>query len=355
VKPKQSIFACRARNLLRGWALIGLLSGCAVAAPPLSTTSAQLSPPSPQAFSFALLGDAPYGPKQVPVFERLIEQVNADQAIRFSIHVGDIKGSGESCGDEFLSARRALFQRFHDALILTPGDNDWTDCHRAAAGRFNPVERLGALRRIFYADPRRTLGQAPMTVEPQSAHAGFEPFVENALFERNGIVFATIHVVGSGNNLDPWSGIDSADSVARPRADRRAEFESRQAAALHWLDLAFDRAEQSRAAGLFLVIHAYPFFDLPATDTKRAGFNAFVARLQQRAAAFARPVVLAHGDFHNFTIDQPFDLEHSDPRAPLFTRVQVFGSPNVHWLRLTADPARREVFQFEVRHVGAVR
>ena len=66
-------------------------------------------------------------------------------------------------------------------------------------------------------------------------------------------------------------------------------------------------------------------------------------------------MVLAHGDFHNFTIDQPFDLVDSKPRAPLFTRVQVFGSPNVRWLRVTANPARPEVFQFEVKYVDAPR
>ena len=35
-------------------------------------------------------------------------------------------------------------------LLYTPGDNEWTDCHRPAAGRYNPLERLDAVRATFF-------------------------------------------------------------------------------------------------------------------------------------------------------------------------------------------------------------
>ncbi|MEU6787396.1 hypothetical protein ABZ912_50105 [Nonomuraea angiospora] len=39
-----------------------------------------------------------------------------------------------------------LFGTFDDPFVLTPGDNEWTDCHRTAAGGYAPTERLDAVR-----------------------------------------------------------------------------------------------------------------------------------------------------------------------------------------------------------------
>jgi hypothetical protein len=32
---------------------------------------------------------------------------------------------------------------------------------------------------------------------------------------------------------------------------------------------------------------------------------------------------------------------------PNFTRVETFGSPNVHWVKVTVDPYSRNLFRFE--------
>jgi len=39
--------------------------------------------------------------------------------------------------------------------------------------------------------------------------------------------FATVHVVGSNNDLEPWSGLFPDDSCSTPCPDRIAEFERR--------------------------------------------------------------------------------------------------------------------------------
>ncbi|MBA3591799.1 hypothetical protein [Methylibium sp.] len=39
----------------------------------------------------------------------------------------------------------------------------------------------------------------------------------------NRIVFATLHLVGSSDDLAPWSGYDSSASTGQPRPDRIAE------------------------------------------------------------------------------------------------------------------------------------
>ena len=43
-------------------------------------------------------------------------------------------------------------------VVLTPGDNEWTDCHRVAAGEYQPLERLAKLREVFYPVPGMTIG-----------------------------------------------------------------------------------------------------------------------------------------------------------------------------------------------------
>ncbi len=298
-------------------------------------------------FSFALIGDAPYGAAESALFDRVLDEIDADAAIRFVLHAGDVKGGREPCADELLRARHAQLQRLRAPLVFTPGDNDWTDCHRSAAGAYHPLERLAALRAIFFADPRRTSGGAPFAVEPQSETPGLAQFVENVRFVHEGVVFATLHVVGSNNGLEPWHGIDPRDGPRTPRADRLREFERRHAANLAWLEAAFTHARSIDARAVVLLMHANPRFDLPAGDPQRAGFDALAERLAQRAADFGRPVLLAHGDFHRFVVDRPLDVDGATPRVPNLVRVQSFGSPWIRWVKVTFDPAAPTPFRVE--------
>ncbi|MFN5426368.1 MAG: hypothetical protein ACK5A2_13400, partial [Bacteroidota bacterium] len=80
-------------------------------------------------FSFAALGDMPYRESHFPHFERLIARINA-AAPAFTVHVGDFKNGVSFCDDDVYRRMRGLFDRFEAPLIYTPGDNEWTDCHR---------------------------------------------------------------------------------------------------------------------------------------------------------------------------------------------------------------------------------
>jgi hypothetical protein len=313
--------------------LAAALAGCAT--PPGSAPAAGIA--------FALIGDMPYSAREAEAVDALIDAINADAAVAFVLHAGDIKGGVEPCSDELLRARHAQLQRIRTALVYTPGDNEWTDCHRGAAGRFNPLERLAFLRALFFPDPHHSGGRQPFAVETQGAQPGFDANVENVLFVRERVVFATLHVVGSDNGLKPWTGLDAADTRTQPRADRLRDVEQRSAAALRWVDHVFARARAVDAAGVLLLMQANPRFDLPPTDPERAPFEPLLQRLRERAARFARPVVLAHGDFHELIVDHPLsDVSN-------LVRVQTFGSPRIRWLRVRVDPASPEVFHFTPR------
>src|SRR5690349_6718116 len=85
-------------------------------------------------FSIIAMGDMPYHlPQDMERFKRLTDQVNQFNPL-FSVHVGDIKGGGSLCSDAYFYQMKDMFMQFKGPLILTPGDNDWTDCDRPACG-----------------------------------------------------------------------------------------------------------------------------------------------------------------------------------------------------------------------------
>ncbi len=306
--------------------------------------------------SFAVIGDLPYSATESAKLDRVIDDINADKRVRFTLHNGDIKSGSSPCDDATLTARLAQINKLRRPVHYTPGDNEWTDCHRTTAGRFNPLERLTRLRQVFFAQPDFSIGADPAPVYSQRRVPGFETYVENTLWSRAGVVFAMVHVVGSNNNLEPWSGIDTADSYTTPRADRVAEFTAREAANLAWLDTIFETAKRSNAAGVFIGMQANPNFELKADDQQRLGFNAFIDKLAKLTVALGKPVVLTHGDSHYFRIDKPLlaaALDGTPSSLENFTRLESFGSPNVHWVRVTVDRKDPNLFKIEQKIVPA--
>lgn len=301
---------------------------------------------SPEAFSIALMGDIPYSDRQIELFEELIRDVNADPTVDLVLHAGDIKGS-EPCDDQLYRQRFDLFQRFEKPFIYTIGDNEWADCHRMDNGRHHPLERLAFLRGVFFPDPSRSSGAPPIPVRSQAAIPGFEPFVEHVVFLYKRIVFGTIHVVGSNNDLAPWSGIDPSDTFDHPRLDRIEEFRAREAAVVHWLKAILRVARDADSPGIVILIQANPEFELDPDDEDRAGFNGFLDALRDLTVTYGKPVLLVHGHLHYLWVDKPLTRTTADGReepVPTMTRIQTPGSPFVRWIKLTVDPQAPEVF-----------
>ena len=306
--------------------------------------------------SFALIGDVPYGTAVETKFDRVIASINAAPHVRFVVHTGDVKAGSERCDDALLQKRFEQFQQFRDGVIVTPGDNDWTDCHRANNGGYLPTERLARFREIFYPEAGMTSGQRPFAVRSQAAMAGYAAYVENMMWDFHGAMMATLHVVGSNNGLDPWNQIDPADSYASPRPDRIAEVQAREAAALAWIDEVFAQATARRSAGVMIAMQANPNFDLPAADVQRQGFNKVLERIAQRAVAFGKPVLLAHGDSHYFRVDKPLVAPAQPSGSQMLenvTRAENFGAQHVHWVEVFVDPRDPNVFRIEPRIVQA--
>ena len=284
-------------------------------------------------FSFMALGDMPYNlPGDYAAFDRLIARVNGLRPA-FTLHVGDIINGQTRCDDALFARVRDMFATFDGPLIYTPGDNEWTDCHRPNSGRFDPIERLAFVRRMFFPDPTQSLGRTPLRVTPQSADAQYAKFIENARWERAGIVFATVHIPGSNNNLQ-----------RDPAAVN--EYIERNAANLAWIDAVFARAKDTGAKGVVLAFQAHLRFDkeLPETDL-RSGFNDTLNALKRNSIAWGKPVLLIHGDQHHLVIDQPL-IGPGRQRIMNVTRLMVHGASEVHATLVTIDTNEADLFSF---------
>ncbi|MGL4263609.1 MAG: hypothetical protein ACRCV5_20530 [Afipia sp.] len=287
------------------------------------------------AFSFVALGDMPYNlPEDYTKFDRLIAAVNALKPA-FTLHVGDIKSGALPCSDEVLKKSYDQIQTFEGALVYTIGDNEWVDCHRKAAGGYNPRERLAKLREMFFANPAKSLGKAPLDVESQALlMPEFSTYVENSRFTRNGVMFFTAHVVGSNN------GFEAQD------AEGVSEFFARDKANVAWINASFAKATADNAKAVVLFMQAefnearFPNGAMP----RQSGFTNTLDAIEAGAKSFGKPVLLIHGDEHYFSI-APLRNSKGKP-IPGVNKLMVYGDTLVHAVRVLVDPDSSNVFGF---------
>src|SRR5207245_11010383 len=95
--------------------------------------------------------------------------VSIMQNLAFSFHDGYLKAGNVTpgsvtptiCSDALYIQALGFFNALRAPAMLTPGDNDWTDCDRPSNGGFNSLERLDHERRVLFTT-RFSLGQHPM-------------------------------------------------------------------------------------------------------------------------------------------------------------------------------------------------
>jgi hypothetical protein len=302
-------------------------------------------------FSFGVWGDMPYAKAgDAPKIPALLASINASD-IAFSIYDGDIKDGSSVCEDKTFSDAITMFNTLRQPTVYVPGDNEWTDCHRKNNGGFDNLERLAQLRKLMFAQTT-SFGQATLPLTHQ-APVG-QPYVENTRFTHQGIVFVNLNIPGSNNNL-VLSDKECKNKSARTSAQCEAgnnEYLARDDANVKWLKEAFELARSSHAPGLVMTFQADPGFDLPeteeadeSTDLRFSGYRRFMAEVVAETEKFDGQVLLVHGDTHFFKVDMPL---YSPTRLlPNLTRLQTFGSPSIHWVKVKVDPASPRVFSVE--------
>ena len=293
------------------------------------------APLPPDSFAFGVFGDGPYRGWEEGRFRRLLVDVEA-AGVEWLLHVGDILWY--PCSDQAFADRLAAMNTLEMPVMYTPGDNEWADCHEPIAGEYAPLDRLERLRALFFADPQYSVGGRPLRVESQSADSAFAEFIENARWRRGGFLFVTMHMTGSGNATDAFEGRSAADD---------AEVARRTAAALAWMDEAFAIARTDSLSGIVLAIHGNP--GLESEPEPRAGYDAFVDRLEEHVRGFAGSVLFIHGDSHTQRVDQPLTSRATGEVLSNFTRLESYGSPDIGWTRVVVDSVAGRIISFEPR------
>jgi hypothetical protein len=341
-------------------------------------------------FTYAVYGDAPYGVNPTDTSETtatpaFIDAVNADPDVSTVLHVGDIHSGKQYCTEAYDRQIADLWSRFADPMVYTPGDNEWTDCHKAGEGGGtynkttgqidfvkdaqgnlvdyaggNPLQNLALVRSIFFKKPGGTLGSGSLDTISQAtafdpAHPEDAAYVENVIWKKKGFVFVTLNIPGGSNNdTDPWYGTPGMSD------EQAAETQRRTAADLRWLDRAFALASAEDAQGLVLVQQS----DMWDLDGKAAShlseYEPIVKSLAEHTAAFGRPVLALEGDSHVFRSDNPlkqgapctgdngvcsYDAWNSHPSYDVanFHRIVVHGSTvPLEYLKLVMTPGAHQ-------------
>ena len=312
--------------------------------------------------SYAFIGDVPYEPRSpqtaLSLMPALIGSINADANVTRAVHVGDIKSGSTKCTDAWFESIAGQFATFSDPLVYSIGDNEWTDCHRANNGGYNPLNRLAKVRELFFSRPGYTLGGRQVRVDAQ------RNYPENQSWEAASVTFSTFHVIGSNNGRATWFAdrrdttalVPVVTTVPKPEtpaeaASREAEWAARDAANLRWLERTFEEAREERSKGVVLILQA----DLWAPDDRAAGADfsahtAFVSRLATLARRFGKPVLLISGDTHDFRVDAgvPWFSLYGVTPVPNVTQLVVDRSieADIDWVKLTIDPKGPTLFSW---------
>jgi hypothetical protein len=373
--------------------LIGVLIASAVLVAAVATGDNGKQNNKTFEYAIGLWGDLPYSDVQAQTgVPNLIADMNNSE-IAFSVHDGDLKAGSATagsatptdCSNALYTQAIGYFNSFTKPAVVTPGDNDWTDCDRTSNGLFNSLERLQHERDVLFSTDH-SFGQQTLqqTVQTSPACEGWDyatnsatttgACVENRIWTYKKVTYVTVNVQGTCNNL---CGSGSAADPAPGDVGDPAEYAARNAADNAWLQAAFDEAVAKNSAGIMVIGQADPGFDgsdgtrAPTRNPKtldeiapnpgpKDGYKSFLTTLRQLTIGFKRAVVYVHGDSHYFRVDKPLQ-DASGKQIENFTRVETFGdnAPNgnnaVHWVKALVDPNSRDVFAFQAQMVPANR
>ena len=128
------------------------------------------------AFTFALIGDMPYGPaREMRSFRTSSPTSMPTGTCHSSSTTATSRMAAPSAATRPSSAASTCSISSARRSSLVPGDNEWTDCHRANNGAYEPTERLHLLRTLFFptrSEPRAANDDA-RPAERESAYAAY--------------------------------------------------------------------------------------------------------------------------------------------------------------------------------------
>ena len=289
------------------------------------------------------------------------DSINAYDPV-FSIHAGDVKSGGGSCGELNYLRFEDLINSFNHPAFLSLGDNGWTDCYRLSNGNYDPLDRLDYMRDRFYEGKGkgkgRKLGKGTAKTVLGSGEFEYNTFdkdyPEMHWWIYGHVMYVNAHIVGSNNAL--YDGVDRGCDPFLNIIDPGCmmaidESEERTMVANELVSAAFEVAEKKDLAGVLVAIQANMFggpcnadrsvCDINQDVSMTNGFTDFWENLIEKTLEFGKPVVLFHGDSHYYQV-----FPNPDGRAANLVAVQCPGSSDIGWVSVEVDPNSPQVFTF---------
>ena len=289
--------------------------------------------PDSKPATVAVMADVPYGTSPTDTAQFLaspafIASMNNDPDLSLVLHVGDIHSGKEYCTEAYDRSVYAQWTAFKLPLVLSPGDNEWADCHKVAqgGGSYNsatgaidylhksyaegdPIANLSLVRSIFFPTAGKTaigaMAVHSQALEFNTAYPGDSQYVENVWFEKNQVLFVALNIPGGSNNDDDiWYG---APTMSNAQAQEKA---TRSAATLRWLDTAFAKARANGNIAVVIQIQADMWHGEKGV-AHLTGYKQFIDNIAANTTAFGKPVLLINGDSHGYRSDNP--LKESAP------------------------------------------
>lgn len=345
-------------------AAVGAAAGVPLSADASSAPAGSTPAATSGAYQIGLFGDMPYGDYGRAQYPAVLRSMNA-APLAFSVFDGDIKNGSEPCYATFDGSAQAAgmpdvyryalrrFNTLEAPVVVTPGDNEWTDCDRTKIDpHFDSTQRLAYERKLFWPTDQ-SLGRRTLTVTQQS-----EAYPENARWSKGPVTYVTVDIPGSDNN---WVDPVKDGTSQGPAAESHKEYRARNKANLAWLRASFAAAKAAHSKAVMIVTQADMWDPNAAADGALGHYDDTKAVLARLTIDFAKPVVLVNGDSHSFEITKPLTDAATTNAAgddggnviENFTRVTTFGEAQNHWVSATVDPMDPEVFSFHQHLVAA--
>ena len=283
-----------------------------------------------------------------------------DAGVAFTVHDGDTKSGSTACRESIHDGTKAQMNGlringaanpgFTNPIVYTPGDNEWTDCHRASPTPGIQKLNLDLIRSKFFSAP---VSQGKTTM-PLTQQPGYP---ENVRWRVGPVVYLTINQPGSNNNFcelpQTWPSFCNIDNEAV----------NRNAANMAWIKEGFRFADDRDAKAVIVVGQGDPVFFTPQAggtfarvdsdpDYGIGGYADFLATMAEQTKRFDGQVVFVHGDTHSATFDHPM-IDASGKALPNFTRIQTAGKEDTHWVKMTVNPTGPVLLSFELQVINA--
>jgi hypothetical protein len=328
-------------------------------------------------FYFDALGDTAYSIGTENALKQLIKQTINKEDAAFVVHIGDTQldargvpfvdgpllqitessntpppGVPEPPPYGFVRNRAVLWEIDHP-FINTPGDNDWTDTTYEPVLNPDPIGTLEAFRNVFYREGTNV--SFPFLVISQADEMPqYATYIENQRWIYQSIVFVTVNTVGEA---DGTNGSQTVYGTPETTAILNAEYITRNAANIAWLQRAFEIAHQKNAPAVVVFTQSQPGVDFPFGDWNFAGspdacwggapnpgWDDMLSLLYNEATTYPdRKILYIYGNEHFENMTPPF-CNADSTAVPNFTTIQVPGFPDTGRMRFYVDFKSKDLF-----------